>query len=636
MNPAIALLFGVGAARAAEPASYPLAATVELHEAELLRLDLPPEWLERCPDPGSYLLLDPTGVEVPFASRTSDDGAGWRSERLIWKPTRTQRDWAWEVQPPASGEPVHALRLSRLPVGGAVEILVQPVEAAQASRRGVLWNLPDSGAGAQLDLPLGDIGAEGPWRIEVEASSGAGWIRDGTQDLGFEAVIAHPWSVLPTPLAVEASGPVPSSETSSDWLLRLPRAGLPLRAVEVDAEDPLFSRPTALLMAAEVGEAIPLGRGTLERVAHGQASIERNGFGLHNTATADLLLRVEDGRSPPLDISGVELSLRGLALVVPSPQAGPHRLLGCGPDAPAYDLERLEERLAEGRPVQVTAPSPASNGDWQPASAGAGLLGAGPVLDTEGFLFEREIRGPAGLVRVVLDDHAMAKGRRGYPDLRFLDSEDRQLPYLLQREPVGRVLDDILIGREERDGISALVLTLPQANLPAKALVLSTGRTTFEREVRLISAVPGDAQGLSATIWRGSSEGESRLVLPVPDRLPRRLELRIDNGDNPPLPVDSVSLIVPTWEARVQLPTATAIRMLYGHTELQAPRYDLALLREHVLTQPVEPAALGPVLELAPPPREPPKRGLLLGVIAIMAALLLALTVRLLKTPEEG
>jgi hypothetical protein len=97
--------------------------------------------------------------------------------------------------------------------------------------------------------------------------------------------------------------------------------------------------------------------------------------------------------------------------------------------------------------------------------------------------------------------------------------------------------------------------------------------------------------------------------------------------------VTSATLVLPSVQAWLALPTEGGVRMLYGHPGIAAPSYDVELLRRRVLTQPVEAASLGPVEELKPPPREHGK-GLVLATVAGLAVLMLGLIARLLKSQE--
>jgi len=616
---------------ATDPSAYPLEAGLELPAAEILRLDLPVEWLERCPDGGTYLLLDAEGRALPFAARDSDTHPSPRRVALEWEPIDTNDAWGWKVEAPPGRAPATALRLADLPVGG-----VGVVEVAAWGRdevlRQVVWNLPETGAGVQEDVPLDAARAVGPWRVRLRWAEGLPWPRLG-RDYGWEAVLSEPWGVDTVPLEVDIGPAVPSGETQSDRQLHLPRAGLPLRGLTLGISDPLFSRQASLLGAEGPVADLSLGSGLLERERYDALPVERVRLDLSARSPAESILRVEDGRSEPLAIERATVDLRGLALLVPNVAAGGHRLLGCGPEAAAYDLERLEERLASIAPTRAIAPAPAANPAWQAASAGAGLLAAGPALDEDGFRWARPVLGAPGLVRVPLDEAVLAGTRPGLPDLRFVDAAGRQLPYLLREEATGRVIAGVLTGREERGATSRLQLTLPAADLPVRALVLSTDRDHFRRDLRVLAGPREGAAILAVADWLGADAGESRLVLPLDGRVPADPVITMDNADNPPLPVGGVSLILPSIQAWLALPPEGGVRALYGHPGIAAPSYDVELLRRRVLTQPVEAASLGAAAELAPPPREHGK-GLVLATVAGLALLLFGLIARLLKSQE--
>ncbi len=633
MTPLPLLLAGV--ALATEPAAYPLATQIELPQAATLRLDLGVDWLSLCPDPDSYLLLDADGAEVPFAARSSDEGADWRREALRWEPVRADRGWAWKVQPTSNGEPVHALRLSKLPRGSVVEVFVQSIAAKDPGVRTVLWNLPDTGAGVKLELPLDLIGEAGPWMVRATWSEGAGWMRVG-RDLGFEAVVSRPWTVETVDLDIVPEGPVISGSTTSDWQLDLPRAGLPLRGIDLDVADPLFSRELTLLESEPSGRLATVSRGTIERLNYGQAWVDSTGLSLVHQAPTALLLRLDDGRSAPLKLRSASISMRGQALVVPGVSGGAYTLLGCGPVGAGYDLERLDDRLAELPAQRVGAPAPMPNSGWIPASVGEGLLAAGPTLDRDGFLWERPVTGPPGLVRLALDDHTLASTRRGQPDLRFLDDQGRQLPFLLQEEPMGRLQLGLVPQRQEDGPRSQLTIALPQPGLPARTLALRSDRTRFRRDVTVYDGPLVAGRELARATWEGAEEGESRLVLPLDRVLGSQLTVVVDNGDNPPLPIEAVELVTRAASAWLALPAQGGASAIYGHSLAAAPSYDLQLLRGRVLTQPAQAASLGEPQQLAPLPAEPSRRGLLLAAIALLSALLLGLIVRLMRAPQEG
>ncbi|MFH1464354.1 MAG: hypothetical protein ABIO70_08195 [Pseudomonadota bacterium] len=506
----IPLLLLVAAHGATDPAAYPLQAELDLPAADILRLDLPVDWVARCPDGGTYLLLDAAGRALPFAARDSDSRAAPRRATLRWEPIPTGDAWGWRVEAPPGGEEADALRLANLPRGG-VGVVEVAAWGSDAFARQVVWNLPDTGAGVQDEVPLDAARAHGPWRVRLRWAEGLPWPRLG-RDYGFQALLSEPWGVDTVPLEVALGPAVPSGETRSDRQLRLPRAGLPLRGLTLGISDPLFSRQ-ALLLGAEGPEAdISLGSGLLERERYGSLPVDLTRLALSTRSPAESILRVEDGRSEPLIIDSATVDLRGLALLVPGVEAGGYRLLGCGPEAPAYDLERLEERLAVVAPVRAAATAPVANPVWEAASVGAGLLAAGPALEADGFRWARPVTGGPGLVRVPLDEAVLAATRSGLPDLRFVDAAGHQLPFLLREEATGRVLTGLGAGREERGAESRLQLSMPAGDLPIRALVLTSDRDHFVRDLRLLQGPREGARPILETRWIGAEEGQSRLV----------------------------------------------------------------------------------------------------------------------------
>ncbi len=621
----------IGLVLAADPASYPLATTMELPEADLLRLDLGHAWASRCPDPGSYLLLDDQGRDLPFAVRTSDDAAPWRREHLRWEPLPRSGGWEWLVQPPASGEPARALRIGGLQEGAAALLSVRQGDGPPL--QAVVWHKPGTGAGSQVEIPLPAELRQGPWRVHTERVEGPGWPRL-SRDPGFQALVAQPWTVEEASLELHPGEPVPTGPTTSDRLLLLPRAGLPLRGLTVEVEEPVFHRELTLLEGGDPLRLTRIGGGTVERVRILERGVDSPGIALRGQAGAELVLRSEHGRGAPLDLRTVELSLRGLALAVPRVDAGRYTLLGCGPSGPGYDLEQLEARLAELPHERVGATAPATHEGWEARSAGGALLEAGPLLDREGFAWERSVRGEPGLVRLPLDSHAMAHTLPGQADLRFVDASGAQLPYLLREDPAGSTHAGLVYTREEREGVSVLTVTLPEPGLPALGLVIRSDRGLFEREVRVQGGSPERPVVLAQQRWQGSEEGESRAVIPLDRRLDGPLRIALDNGDNPPLPVRDLALVTRAASAWLALPAEGEVTALYGKPALDAPRYDLQLLRERVLTQPADPGMLAPPRALGEPPKDPPTRGLLLASVAVLSLLLLLLIGRLARAPE--
>ena len=73
------------------------------------------------------------------------------------------------------------------------------------------------------------------------------------------------------------------------------------------------------------------------------------------------------------------------------------------------------------------------------------------------------------------------------------------------------------------------------------------------------------------------------MTLAVPQVDATDLWLTVDEGDNAPLPITAVRLLLPSYRLRFYRPAGSTLRLVYGRTDLGAPQYDLALLAPHVM-----------------------------------------------------
>jgi len=224
-------------------------------------------------------------------------------------------------------------------------------------------------------------------------------------------------------------------------------------------------------------------------------------------------------------------------------------------------------------------------------------------------------------------------------------AKGRQVTYLLERRDEPLVIP--LAAPERLAGsapaasgraVSQYRVRLPYISLPASALVLETSAGVFERAVRvLVERAPTDrrrdrwTEEIAAAVWRHANP-ETRapalgLSIPVVDA---QQLLLVDEGDNSPLPVTSVSLLLPSARVRFFRPADTSLSLVYGWPGLGLPRYDLALLAGAVLGSPAEEIAMAderPFEPPAPPVAMPPAA--FWGVLILAVVVLLALVVRL-------
>ena len=401
----------------------------------------------------------------------------------------------------------------------------------------------------------------------------------------------------------------------SRYRVTLPAARLPLvgLVLEVDGGHVLRS---AVVTESRFGgtEAAPveLGRAMLSRVVRDGIDASDLSVPIAPPAETEVQLLIDDGSNPPLEVKRIRGTLAHLPSIYFETPAG--ELIARYGDrtlqAPSYDLEAVRGSIditrvpaaAWGTPrALVTAESAASEIDAKMPAAGA-------ALDAGGFKHIRQIAdAAAGLSTLPLDASVLAQSRGPagrFADVRLLDGESRQIPYLLERRDEPLEIDVTLAPVETRVAelkpvsgrqLSVYRVTLPYGNLPAGTLVLQTSARVFLRNLKVGVERPADrrrrdpwfAQLASAT-WRHADQQTAArpLTLPIEPLDRTDLLLAVDEGDNAPLPIASAKLLLPSYRLRFYHPPGGELRLAYGRDDLQSPRYDLALLAQQVMGAP--------------------------------------------------
>jgi hypothetical protein len=78
------------------------------------------------------------------------------------------------------------------------------------------------------------------------------------------------------------------------------------------------------------------------------------------------------------------------------------------------------------------------------------------------------------------------------------------------------------------------------------------------------------------------------LTLVLPEFEASELFVLIDEGDNTALPLVETRLLLPAYRLRFFREPDARFRLVYGRADLDAPRYDLALLAPQLLGAPAE------------------------------------------------
>jgi len=214
--------------------------------------------------------------------------------------------------------------------------------------------------------------------------------------------------------------------------------------------------------------------------------------------------------------------------------------------------------------------------------------------------------GPYRFLRVTWDD--THSGRVDAPAV----VEARRVPQPLAPAPVLRA-PLVFERRPSEPGISRFRIHLPAAGLPIVELALDIGGGHLLRQARVSEARLSGEQATYATIGadtlrRVVRDGVAADALRVPIAQPReaQLELVVDDGDNPPLDLRSVTAVFAELPWIYFEHEAGTLAARYGDAALGPPRYDLEAARPAITAAQTTDARWGEARALAPTADDPP------------------------------
>ena len=458
----------------------------------------------------------------------------------------------------------------------------------------------------------------------------------------------------------------PSEPGHSRFRIKLPAGHLPIVALELDvAGEHLLRRATVYEARLSGAEAVPasIGSALLRRVVQNSLTAASLRIPIRPPSEAQLDLDVEDGDNPPLPLQSVKAVFAMLPwMYFEAPARSLVARYGNGTlQPPRYDLEAVRDKLhIDAVPAAIWGEARARTADENPAAAAPPLPTVGASVDPAQFRYQRPIAGGnAGLVAVPLDAAVLAHSggpSTRFADVRVVDSENRQIPYLVERasEPLSI---DLALERaaetprplaQRKPAPSVYRIAWPFDRLPSTRLVLTTSARVFQRPIVVgVEREPDQGhrdpwiQSLASTTWVHADQDRPAppLTMAVPAQKIATLLVMVDEGDNSPLPLTGAQLLLPAYRVRFFRAANTTLRLAYGRTDLDQPRYDLALLAPQLLGATAIDAAAGAeerASGAALSAGELVSPRVFWAILGVAVIVLLALIVRLVRREEPA
>ena len=607
-----------------------------------------------------------SGREVPYL-------LVWppREPSLVWQPAR--------VIPVSPGEDtsgfeadlgrvltVDRLAITRLPDRFLKRVRLEGsgdrVRWTMLVREGTLFNLPSEEG--QTDKPLRQTQlafSPGDYRyLRVIWDDRAG----GKLPIDLDAtarIAPRGGAVVDSLRSVLTAERRPSERRTSRYHVRLPASRLPIVALELDVGDPLVLRPARVTeprLGADRLAPVELGAATIRRVTSGDAVAANLTIPIQLPSGAEVDVVIDDGDNPPLDLRAVRAVLAPLPYIFfTSPDAAALRATYGGDRRrsylpPRYDLEALRDSVHQIAAAVATWDAPRTLAAARPDSTASSALYAAPgaALDVKTFAFSRAVPRGEGLTAIRLDPAALAHSR--IEDVRVVDAEGRQVPYVLEQleEPTELALaaPTPTNARENIDRRAApdaatrtwYRVALPYAGLPDATIRLATSARVFSRDVAIVTRdLPRETQPeeyFGRTVngrWSHDDPDSpaSPLEISLGARLPSdSLFVLVNDGDNQKLPISSATLLLPSYRIRFFRPPGSALTLVYGRRDLGAPSYDLALLTPRLLDAPAQEIAVA-TESGGTPNTAGVARIVFWSVLGLAVAVLLALIARLVR-----
>jgi len=605
---------------------------VDVDHPGVVKLSLAPDDIrEMLPAAGDLLLFSPEGQELPY-HRLFESAEERRTPVRLLAVERRAAGWRIRLDAGSDAAPHRALLFEMK------QTTLAPGVRLESSSDGESWRLL-----AESDLfRVGDNSGMRGATLGYEPTT------DRFLNLDWPAQAGFPEAER---IALERSPASPIERRVTAPECRVPVPGETVCRLRNDS---YLARRLALEISGEGRVGYRLAQaldGSWQPVGEGVWHLEAGAAGLRVAhiprleRPTELRLELYGAAAAPPALTAYSFDYLPQTVFFRAVVAGRYTLAYGGDSRPAAGT--LESTAAERRMAALVEAGAALRHPRQPLR-GTAVEARGP-LPAGAFSRRWQVLAPAAkggsVVRLPLPAEVLGVSQKSLADLR-LAVGDRQLPFLLLRQEAPEA---VATGAGQRprpgdaEGISTLEVKLPDTAVRLTQLELATHEGPFRRNVSVRTGPDprrklGSPEPLSAwSPWLCEAREPlpCRLSLAL-KRVPGhgRLELEIDNGDNPPLG----ELRIDLWRSAPGLvfvwPERGAVRLLAGNPEPQAPAYDLEIMREQVLRRSWVEAHvdLGTAAELR---ARTDRRGrlLLVAVLAAAALFLVFLLARVVNSP---
>jgi hypothetical protein len=443
----------------------------------------------------------------------------------------------------------------------------------------------------------------------------------------------------------------------SRYRLRLPGPRLPITQIKLTAKGGNILRQARITEGRlSGGEMLPsvLGSATLRREVRGELSAAQMTIPIQPPQETTLELTIEDGNNPPLEITEISAVFAYLPWIY-FESSGKNPLTARygypGLKAPRYDLEAARFSAAKTRTIEAQWGEAHGIEAEMESFADNEVPSTGSVIDLASFRYARRIKdGKAGLCALPLDAAVLAHSRMA--DLRIAPADGHQIPYLMEKadEPLSLNLPPLEKAqlpetgtqsmRQRTGSQSCYRLRLPYQDLPDARLVFTTTARVFRRNIAILiernpfneRQEPWTFSVAEATWSHSDPEFQAQpLSVKIPSLKTVETLVVVEEGDNSPLPITSVRLLLPSYRMRFFRGNKADLKLYYGRSDLATPHYDLAILASRLIGAKAEETLMDPENAPTPMGTHPLSLKLFWGVLAIAVLVLLALIARLVK-----